>query len=74
MADVIYRQEAIDKMLYSADIIALRELPSAQPKGHWIGSYCPYTCDQCGHNIGFHMENYCPSCGARMVKEGEEHD
>lgn len=29
--DVIYRQQAIDKMLYSADIIALRELPSAQP-------------------------------------------
>ena len=25
-----------------------------------------YTCNQCGYNIGFHTENFCPSCGADM--------
>ena len=29
-----------------------------------------YTCDQCGYNIGFHAENFCPRCGAMM--EGGE--
>lgn len=33
-----------------------------------------YTCDQCGHNIGFHSENFCPNCGARMIQEGEDHE
>lgn len=27
-----------------------------------------YTCNQCGYNIGFHTENFCPSCGADMRK------
>ena len=31
-----------------------------------------YTCDQCGHNIGFHMENYCPNCGSQMIKREQE--
>lgn len=25
-----------------------------------------YTCDQCGHRIGFCPENYCPDCGVSM--------
>ena len=40
-----------------------------------------YKCDQCGSTIdvnGINVErgnaNFCPNCGARMVKEDEEHD
>ncbi len=28
-----------------------------------------YTCNQCGYNIGFRRENFCPNCGADMRKE-----
>lgn len=49
-------------------------------KGKWIShesvfggsKEMVYTCDQCGHNIGFHMENYCPSCGADMRGKEKE--
>ena len=27
-----------------------------------------YTCDQCGYNIGFHVENFCPGCGSQMTE------
>lgn len=50
-------------------------------KGHWIslddfrGKYNEngYECSECGEYSGYD-ENYCPNCGARMVKEGEEYD
>lgn len=55
----------------------LSELPLAQSerkKGEWIPhksvfgglSEKVYTCNQCGYNIGFHIENFCPHCGADM--------
>lgn len=31
-----------------------------------------YTCDQCGYNIGFHAENFCPRCGADMRERRED--
>ncbi len=60
----------------------LRYLPSAQKTGRWIdeGFYSEnhnaiaYRCSECGwHCIAYAHElfNYCPSCGARMLK-GEE--
>lgn len=33
-----------------------------------------YTCNQCGYNIGFHTENFCPHCGARMKGVKHEND
>lgn len=31
-----------------------------------------YTCDQCGYNIGFHAENFCPRCGTDMRERRED--
>lgn len=61
----------------------IEDLPSAQPqrkKGKWIyhsnweaDGECGYECSECG--MGSDVDyNYCMRCGARMVKEGEEHD
>ena len=33
--------------------------------GNWLGSYCPYTCDQCGKHSDS-MTNFCWNCGADM--------
>lgn len=53
----------------------VEQLPAAQRmRGKWIPHKSKfggedekvYTCDQCGHNIGFHAENFCPNCGADM--------
>lgn len=57
---------------------AFKQLPYTQPKtGKWIkltadkyvscSSYV-FKCDQCGENFVGHW-NFCPNCGARMVKE-----
>ena len=27
-----------------------------------------YTCDKCGYNIGFHVENFCPNCGGKYER------
>lgn len=27
-----------------------------------------YTCSKCGHNIGFHVENFCPNCGGKYER------
>lgn len=64
-------------------IIELKRMPSAQPQrktGKWIyhsnweaDGECGYECSECG--MGSDVDyNYCMRCGARMVKEGEEHD
>lgn len=56
-------------------------MPSAQHErktGEWIPHKSifgglgekVYACNQCGYNIGFHTENFCPSCGADM-REGQ---
>ena len=34
-------------------------------KPHWIGSYAPYRCDQCGKHSDS-MTNFCWNCGADM--------
>lgn len=69
-----YVREAIET-IYNR----LEDLPSAQserPKGEWIPHKSifgglgerVYTCNQCGYNIGFHAENFCPHCGTPMVR------
>ena len=69
------------------DVLAkIDALPSAQPERESI-KWIPhesifggpdervYTCDKCGYNIGFHVENFCPNCGGKYEryekKEGE---
>ena len=66
-------------------ITAIEDAPTIEERktGKWIPHKSVfgglgekvYTCNQCGYNIGFHTENFCPSCGADM-REGqdERHD
>lgn len=56
----------------------LEELPSAERKGKWIDvERAPrvYRCSVCGYALEAQewgiRSNYCPHCGARMVR-GEE--
>lgn len=68
----------VNQMPYSSDHEAVeawnrREEPE-RPRGEWIPHKSifgglgekVYTCNQCGYNIGFHTENFCPNCGAKM--------
>lgn len=43
----------------------VESMPSAQPKGHWIGSYCPYRCSECG-KTNESRDNFCWNCGSDM--------
>lgn len=52
----------------------LCDLPSAQPerkKGHWIDEETNYSCSEC-HRGCWVNSDYCPWCGARMVRGEEE--
>ena len=33
-----------------------------------------YECNQCGYNIGFHTENFCPNCGTDMREDQDGRD
>lgn len=51
--------------------------PSAEPTGHWIyiknsdvNGLKIVKCDNC-HKRAYGSTDYCPNCGARMIKEGE---
>ena len=72
-----------DEKLYEKIIQILnrriKSLPSAEPKREsikWIPHESVfgglgervYTCDKCGHNIGFHVENFCPNCGGKYER------
>ena len=70
-----------NKELHKA-IERIEALPSAQPErktGKWI-KISPaniYECSKCGKNVmtdDISAYDFCHGCGARMVKEGEEHD
>lgn len=65
------------------DTFILREIPSAQKKGHWKGERLKYPsglitfiyrCSECGHEERHAYEdtkpsNFCPHCGAYMNGE-----
>lgn len=84
MSDLIDRQAVLDAVNDCGICIQkIVDLPPAQPqrkKGKWIyhsnwevDGECGYECSECG--MGSDVDyNYCMRCGARMVKEGEEHD
>lgn len=82
MSDLISRQAAIDALDraealtrafgYHNVIDTIRELPSAEQKGEWIGKpiggFATVRCSQCKEvyreNTG--RWNFCPNCGADM--------
>ena len=84
--DTISRQDALAEFRDGRDVYdimeSIEELPSAEPKtGEWtylhgsIGSYMTISCPFCGTTFNDVAEweyNYCPSCGARMYKGGED--
>ena len=56
----------------------VKQLPSVTPKpktGHWTGVTMTYRyrCSECG-NTADYRDNYCPSCGCRMVEPQERSD
>ena len=57
----------------------LMAIPSAEPKtGHWIRmkAYEKWGCSECNtvFRFNFKEHNYCPNCGAKMVKPQESED
>lgn len=82
MEEYISRQAAIDALDKRFDDVPmeltmeilqlrrdLRELPSAQRKGKWMGML--FVCSVCGNGVrlmGKPVFEYCPWCGARTEK------
>lgn len=57
--------------------IMLNQLKDKNPKaGKWVRKetdlFYWYSCSECGKNAPFTKFDYCPSCGAKMEKEGKE--
>ena len=80
-----YSPDSSECGILSGAMKLLDKQPTIEPErktGEWIPHKSifgglgerVYTCDQCGHNIGFHMENYCPNCGADKRGEQDESD
>ena len=75
--DTISRQAAIDAVskacfelrgVFGRCEDALKALPSAQKKGHWVDEGTNYSCSEC-HRGCWVNSNYCPWCGADMRGE-----
>lgn len=72
MCDTIYRQEAIDQLHQSYNLLdaeqRLEDLPSAQPQGKWILETYQIRCSHCNKLFSDYLfpAKYCPNCGARM--------
>ena len=86
MDDVIYRKDAIDAIRltsspwltelidpYRAQVKALKELPSAQMKEHWVqndnGTWSCSKCQSWIPNEQHYYANFCLYCGADMREE-----
>lgn len=53
--------------------MAIEALQAAEPKtGEWIDDGCVEKCNQCGEKREFPHWNFCPNCGARMLREDGE--
>lgn len=77
MSDLISRQAAIEAVseacfelrgVFGRCEDALKALPSAQKKGHWIDEETNYLCSEC-HRGCWVNSDYCPWCGADMTGE-----
>lgn len=43
-----------------------------EPKtGKWIHCGWAIACSECNYDMPWAVRNYCPNCGAKMVKEGK---
>ena len=87
MSDYIKREDALEQFDYydlgeylTTQIRGmLMDIPSADVApvrhGHWevIDAEEPrrYGCSEC-KRLSWHMENYCPNCGAKMDGESDE--
>lgn len=68
---------------YTVDVKDIKDLPSVQPK-HKTGTWrkdidnsrrwdrVRFYCSECGSWQTYGETDYCPSCGARMIKPQEE--
>lgn len=65
----VYPQDKIGDAAYRICAEFIERLPSAQRTGRWIvvDEQEPrrYGCSECKRLV-WHIENYCPNCGARM--------
>ena len=52
---------------------AIKSLPPAQKKGHWIDEGTNYLCSEC-HRGCWVNSDYCPWCGAYMGGKNDEDD
>ena len=61
--------------------MTIKALEQEPKMGHWIalgnyddwGNESSYKCSECGE-IDTYPDNYCPNCGAKMVKSQESED
>ena len=67
--DRIKVQKALD--------MAIEALQEERPQGEWIehkgfgtnGHYdCEYSCSKCNEWVGGRQTNFCPNCGASMLR------
>ena len=69
--------EYSDKLWRNAYERGQRDAQPERKKGKWIFTGDCYKCNECGIVYGWWADsqtsNYCPNCGAKMLKEGEEH-
>ena len=80
--------EVAERNQWRRDVAAIKALPSAQPqriKGRWIddGLYSDnfphhaWHCSECEESVLEIDEpwfKFCPSCGADMRKDGDDHE
>ena len=81
--DLISRKDALNicRYYYSITNITqkIKELPSVNPHKsakweHCEGVYGVAFCSNCNYELHRNDTNFCPNCGSRMMKEGEEND
>ena len=66
-----YKDDPKEHIVAPTDVV--KNLPSAERTGKWIRLYRDGFgnlighCDKCGRK--YPVDNFCPNCGVRMVKE-----
>lgn len=80
--DEFFRQNCVDRMegksceeckhhVLEVSCERLMEQPTAERVGKWIDEGTNYSCSEC-HRGCWVNSDYCPWCGARMVRGEEE--
>ena len=85
--DVIYRQDAIEvinklmeihfdrKVVLGKVWQQIKDLPSAQKKGHWVENHDSdhaWKCSECGCGYTDSKLSFCYDCGADMRGDDDE--